>query len=215
MHLDPGALWWKVIVLGKMLGNNPIRLQNGFPLSRSTGLHSGGKRDRISQLVRTCWSFFILVLSERRVQSPGIPPSRVNAWTRNTFSAPDSCCRTKWFYRPQTQLPPTCKRLGLGPSSQTKAAPAWYFCQGSLYKETSSVNLRAQTDFPSLDSEGFFPHHFLADIYIYIYFFFFFVFTIFITSFCRPDLHPIFISPKNFWKTARMNHLFSFWPQKK
>ena len=55
------------------------------------------------------------------------------------------------------------------------AAPAWYFYQGSLYKETSSVNLRAQTDFPSLDSEGFFPYHFLADIYIYICFFLFFL----------------------------------------
>lgn len=122
MHLDPGTMWRKVIVLGKMLSNKPIRLQNGFPLSRGTGLYSRGKRDRISQRVRTCWSFFILVLYERRVQSPGIPPSRVNAWTRNAFSAPDSYCRTKWFYRPQTQLPPTCKSLGLGPSSQMKAA---------------------------------------------------------------------------------------------
>ena len=49
------------------------------------------------------------------------------------------------------------------------AAVGWYFYQGSLCKETSSVNLRAQTDFPSLDSEGFFPYH----LYIYIYIFFF------------------------------------------
>ena len=79
MHLDPGTMWRKAIVLGKMLGNKPIRLQNGFPLSQGTGLYSGGKRDRISQLVWTRWPFFILVLSERRAQSPGIPPRRVNA----------------------------------------------------------------------------------------------------------------------------------------
>ena len=87
------------------------------------------------------------------------------------------------------------------------AAVGWYFYQGSLCKETSSVNLRAQTDFPSLDSEGFFPYH----LYIYIYFFFFTIFT----SFCRPNHHQIFMSPKDLWKTAKMNHLFSFWTRKK
>ena len=62
------------------------------------------------------------------------------------------------------------------------AAAGWYFYQGSLCKETSSVNLRAQTGFPSLDSEGFFPYYFLVETHTHTHththtqlFFFFFL----------------------------------------
>lgn len=54
MHLDPGTTGRKGVVLGKMLSNKPIRLQSGFPLSWGIGLYSGGKKNRISQLVKTC-----------------------------------------------------------------------------------------------------------------------------------------------------------------
>lgn len=66
MHLDLGTTWREGIVPGKTLSNKPIRLQSVFPLSWGVGLYSGGKRDRISQLVRTCWSCLFLVLSQRK-----------------------------------------------------------------------------------------------------------------------------------------------------
>lgn len=141
-------------------------ITDGFPSSWGIGPYSGGKRDRIAQLVWTRWSFLILLLSQKRVQPPGIPPSRASARTRNSSGA--RCMRlnkmaslthsgasASWSVQPRECV------LALIPH---KVMRVEVFPWGWLCRKASSPDLAVQSEFPSLGFMEIFLYRFRTDI---------------------------------------------------
>lgn len=138
------------------------QITDGFPSSWGIGLCSGGKRDRIAQLVWTHWSFRILPLSQKRVWPLGIPPSRAGAQTRNALGA--RCIRLSkmaLLIQNLTRAPGHVqpRERGLAVISQGVEVFPW----GWLRKKASSPHLGVQSDFPSLDFMEIFLYHFRID----------------------------------------------------